>query len=231
MRAQRKTGLTLVELLIAISITSMMMTLVYGAFSRTFDSREFVVKSQERYHTVRSALERMTREISSAFVYDCREVDTPTGEDRYQTPFKVEREGSVTRMLFSSFSHLRLFRNAHESDQNVLAYYGESDPENSSQTNLIRREKVRIDGEPEEGGRALLLCPDVQEVKIECWDETKEDWVEEWDCSQIEHLNRLPRMVRVSLTFLNEYEEEMMLSAIARIFVQKPLANFIKRSQ
>jgi general secretion pathway protein J len=127
MTRTRKNGFTLVELLIAIGISGIITVLVYGSFARTFDTREFVLQSQERYHTVRVALERMAREISMAFVYDCREVDTPTGERRHKTLFKVEREGKVDRMVFTSFSHMRLFKDVNESDQNVLSYYGDPD--------------------------------------------------------------------------------------------------------
>jgi general secretion pathway protein J len=227
----RKSGFTLIELLIALTITGIIVTLVYGSFARAFESREFVTKAQERYHTVRVALERMAREISSAFVYDCRELDTPTGERRHRTLFKVEQEGKIDHMVFSSFSHLRLFRDTHESDQNVITYFGASDPDDSSKMNLMRREKARIDGEPEDGGVAQVLCPDIEQMSIELWDETKEDWVDEWDCSQIERLNRLPHMARITLTVVDEYGKESPFTVITRIFIQKPLANFIKRSQ
>jgi general secretion pathway protein J len=224
-------GFTLMELLIAIGISGMITVLVYGSFARTFDTREFVLQGQERFHTVRVALERMSREISMTFVYDCRELDTPTGERRHKTIFKVEREGKVDRMVFSSFSHLRLFKDANESDQNVLSYYSEGDPEDSSITNLVRREKTRIDGEPEEGGETLVLCPDIESLHFKLWDEEKEDWVEEWDCSQIERLNRLPNLVRITLTVIDEYKEEASFTTTTRIFTNKPLFNWMKPSQ
>ncbi len=224
-------GLTLIELMIAVAITAIIGTLVYGSFDRTFESREFVLRAQERYHTARLALERMSREISSAFVYDCRKLDTPTGEQRDQTLFKVDQEGKVPRVTFTSFSHLRLFRDVHESDQNVIVYYGENDSRDGRRLNLMRREKVRIDGRPEEGGQSQVACPDIVSLQVELWDENKQDWTDQWDCSQVERLNTLPRMVRLTLTVLDEYGKELPLRTIARLFIQKPLANFLKRSQ
>jgi len=229
-RATCRRGLTLIEVLIAVAITAIIATLIWGSFARAFDSRDFVLAAQDRYHTLRLALERMSREISSAFVYDCRELDTPTGEVRYRTPFKVEQEGDVSRMVFTSFSHLRMFRDVHESDQNVITYFGESDPDVPGQMNLMRKEKVRIDAQPEEGGRTQVLCPGVEKVSIQLWDETKEEWVDEWDCSQVERLNRLPQQVKVSITVIDERDQELTLATVARVFISKPLANFIKRS-
>lgn len=223
-------GLTLVEVLIAVAITAIIGTLVYGSFDRTYESREFVLRAQERYHTARLALERMSRELASAFVYDCRRLDTPSGELRHQTLFKVEPEGKVSRLTFTSFSHLRLFRDVRESDQNVIAYFGKNDRREGRRLNLMRREKPRIDDRPEEGGREQVLCPDILSLQIELWDETKQDWVESWDCSQVERLNTLPRMARLTLTVLDEYGKELALRTIARLHIQKPLVNFIKRS-
>jgi general secretion pathway protein J len=227
----KKSGFTLVEVIIAISILSMITVLVWGSFARTFDTREFVLNAQERFHTVRVALERMSSELSMAFVYDCREMETMTGEQRHRTLFKVDQEGDVDRLTFSSFSHLRMFRDVHESDQNIITYYGENDPDDSSITNLMRREKFRIDGEPEEGGQELLLCPDIVSLSFELWNQEKEDWTDDWDCSQIENRNELPSLVRIKLVVEDEYEEELAFTTIARIFVQKPLSNWLKKSQ
>jgi general secretion pathway protein J len=224
-------GFTLLEVLIAVAILSIIGTLVWGSFARTFAVRDAVFTMQERYHTIRLALERMSREISMAFVYDCRERDTVTGERRQRSIFKVEQEGHVDRMVFNSFSHLRLYRDARESDQNVLSYYGEDDPNESGKTNLMRKEKARIDGEPEEGGEALVLCPDIESVHFHLWDETKEEWAEEWNCTQVERLNTLPRLVKITLTVLGENGQELPFTTITRIFAQKPLANWIKPSQ
>ncbi len=224
-------GFTLIEIMIAVAILAIVSSLVYGSFARVFDARELVGRVQERYHNVRSALERMSREISMAFIYDCRELATPTGERRMWTTFKVEREGKIDRMIFDSFSHLRMVRDSNESDQNVITYYGEEDPDDPSVMNIMRKEKVRIDGEPEEGGQAMILCHDVESLHFELWDENKQDWVEEWDCTQVERQNQMPKLVRINLTVTNEQGEEMPFSTISRIFVTKPLSLWMKPSQ
>lgn len=226
-----RSGFTLVELLIAVSILVIITTLIYGSFTRSYDAREFVLAAQERFHTARLALYRMANEISMAFIYECREQNTPTGEPNLRTLFKLEHEGNVDRLLFASFSNLRLFRNVHESDQNVITYYGENDPQDSSKTNLLRKVKTHIDGNPEDGGKALLLCPDIEELSFELWDETKQEWVDEWDCSQVERLNQMPSLVRITLTVVDEYGKEMPFVTITRIFARKPLNNWMKPSQ
>jgi general secretion pathway protein J len=228
---RREAGFTLIEVLLAVTLLAMVSTLIYGSFARTFDAIDFVEGAQGRYHDVRLALERISREISMAFIYDCREVDTPTGEETFRTLFKSERQSDADRLVFTSFGHLRMVRDSNESDQNVLTFYGEDDPEDRNVTNLMRKEKSRIDGEPEEGGQAEILCRGIESLHFEFWDETKTEWVEEWDCSQIERLNQLPKLVRITLTVLDETGKELPLTTITRIFTTKPLSVWMKPSQ
>ncbi len=224
-------GFTLVELLIAVAILVIITTLVYGSFARSYDAREFVLQAHERFHTARLALHRMANEISMAFIFDCREQNTPTGELAVRTPFKLEHEGDVDRLMFASFSHLRMYRDVHESDQNIVTYFGENDPQDSSKTNLMRKIKTHLDGKPEDGGKALLLCPDIEELGFELWDDSKQEWEDEWDCSQVERLNQIPILVRIKLVVVDEYGKEMPFTTTTRIFTNKPLSNWMKPSQ
>jgi general secretion pathway protein J len=229
-RAPRAPGFTLVEVLIAISIVAIIGSLVFGSFARTFESRDVATRLQERSHLVRQAMERMARELSMAFIYDCQERPSATGEPKMRSVFRMDREGKVDRAQFFTFAHLRLQRDARESDQSLVSYYGENDPEELSRTNLMRREKVHLSGDPDDGGTAEVLLPDVEAVHFDLWDESKQDWAEEWNCQQIERLNQLPRLVRIRVTVRGENGEEQDYTTVARIFVNKPLFNWIKPS-
>jgi general secretion pathway protein J len=229
--ALKKSGFTLIEVMIALTIVAIISSLIYGSFAQTFSVREQVAQSQERYHSVRVALERMAREISMAFVFSCQQINTPMGERRQQTIFKLEHEGKFDKLTFTSFAHLRLFKDVHESDQNVLSYFGDDDPKHASQYNLMRREKTRIDGQPEEGGETQVLCPDIKELRFDFWDERKNDWVDDWDCSRVEWSDRpLPRLVRIKLTVAEGRDQHIQLSTIARIFTVKPLLGLMRSS-
>jgi hypothetical protein len=92
----------------------------------------------------------------------------------------------------------------------------------------MRREKARIDGQPEEGGETQVLCPDIKELRFDFWDNVKNDWVDDWDCSRIERQNQLPQLVRIKLVAAEGHDKQIKLSTIARIFTLKPLMNWIK---
>jgi general secretion pathway protein J len=197
-RRQRE-GMTLIEAMVAITILSMVTLLVYGGLSQTMRNRARMEAGTDRAHVVRVAMERMVREISQAFV--SIHVNPNTALIFSSTIFHGRREGRGSRLDFTSFSHRRLFRDAHESDQNELGYFlleHRDDETHEMHTVLVRRESRRIDESPEEGGQLTILIDDVREFELTYLDPLSIEWVEEWDTTGVE-TNRLPAQVRIRL--------------------------------
>jgi len=61
-------GFTLIEVMLALAILTFMMTIMWGSFTRTAADKRSIEAAQERLHTVRVALLRMTREIEMAYL-------------------------------------------------------------------------------------------------------------------------------------------------------------------
>src|SRR5262245_34106337 len=67
--AQRgQAGLTLIEVVIATSILAIMMTLVWSTIDSTADAKHYFEQVQERNHEIRLAMNRLVRDISSAYL-------------------------------------------------------------------------------------------------------------------------------------------------------------------
>jgi len=221
-RAQHKPtrGFTLVEAIIAISILGMMGTLVFGTFSGAMDGRERAEKITTHYHQVRQALLRMAREIQMAFLTEHRDCDDP----RTKTQFIAKRSSGGSRLDFASFSHFKSRADANESDQNELAYYVETDPDDSQMTSLFRREQHRIDDEPEEGGVAQVLAENVVDLAFEFYDPKEDRWEDEWDSTDIDYKDRLPMFVAIRLKVKGldgKDDEEFMTKT--RVFLRQPI--------
>ena len=60
-------GFSLVEALVTVVIMALIGMLTFGTFARAMDARERATAITDRYHGVRQAMLRMSREISSAF--------------------------------------------------------------------------------------------------------------------------------------------------------------------
>jgi general secretion pathway protein J len=133
--------------------------------------------------------------------------------------FHGRRQGRGARLDFTSFSHRRLYRDAHESDQNELGYFiTEHRDEETRQTHrvLVRRESRRIDDDPEEGGQQMILVDEVREFELDYFDPISLQWVDGWDTAGTE-MNRLPAQVRIHLvvpSLLNHNHDETYVTRV-----------------
>lgn len=222
---KRRQGMTLIEAMVAVTILAMVTLLVYGGLSQTMRNRARMEASMDRAHVVRVAMERMVREISQAFV--SIHVNPNTALIFSSTIFHGRREGRGSRLDFTSFSHRRLFRDAHESDQNELGYFlleHRDDETHEMHTVLVRRESRRIDESPEEGGQLTILIDDVREFELTYLDPLSIEWVEEWDTTGVE-TNRLPAqvMIRLVLPALLDPDDDEVYTTRAMVPIQYAL--------
>lgn len=196
---KRRAGFTLIEAMVAIAIVGIVATLVWGGFSQTARNKRRVERQLDRYHVIQSALTRMAREMKMAFVSAQQNPNQSLRTVR--TAFVGTRRGGSARIDFTSFSHERLVRNAHTSDQNELSYFVTDHPEKPAVDVLVRREQRRIDDEPRKGGHADILVEDVEELQLEYLDPKSGEWLRSWDTTQAAmQPNRLPSQVEIRLT-------------------------------
>jgi general secretion pathway protein J len=191
----RARGFTLVEVMIAVGITAVMAVMTIGALRALDRSTEIARLQDERYGAVRLALTRMSREISVAFISDNYDRSLQTRFRERPTLF-VGKEDSL---LFTAFAHVRLYRDAKESDQSIIEYTLDSDPDHSGEKALFRREKVRIDEEPDRGGTRSLVADRLSSIRFSYWDTKRKEWVHEWSTKSLDHADELPARVRIEL--------------------------------
>ncbi|MEW5848388.1 MAG: type II secretion system protein GspJ [Myxococcota bacterium] len=221
-RRRRARGFSIMEILIAATLLSIMGALLWSSFSSTLDSKERIEAATDRMDELRLAMSRMANEISHAFIsqHYWRE------ERRTKTLFKEGGSGIGDRLTFSAFTHQPMVANANESDQAIIAFYVDTDPDNGSQSALFRSIKRRIDEDPEheEGALEEVLCTNVQEVRFEYWNEALSDWRDTWDTEGVDTPNVLPRRVRITLTAKDETNREVKLTTQTSILLWQILA-------
>jgi general secretion pathway protein J len=200
MRSTRsRRGMTLVEIMVAITILAIVSTVVFGGFSQTMRNKRRIEEQADRAHVIRVAMERMVSELSMAYVSAHRPVDPAL--QVMNTCFIGGRGRRGHRIDFTSFSHRRLYRDAHESDQNELSYFLTENPDERDQLVLARREQNRIDDDPQRGGTIQVLVEDVIDFQAEYLDATTGLWTESWDTQNLtDQPNRLPAQVKLLLT-------------------------------
>ena len=198
-RKRRRAGFTLVELLVAIVILSLISMLIYSAFASMKRSREGIERVDDRYREGRLAMARMIRELQSAYISLHAPINTALLVQK--TAF-IGTSGTPTdRLDFDSFSNRRLDRNSHVSDQCELSYFGSPNPELPGVIDLARRVSTTLDLDPKKGGRVEVLATDIDLFDLQYLDPQTGNWVDTWDTTQsiTGQPARLPVQVRILL--------------------------------
>ena len=198
--AANQRGFTLIELVVSLSIVAFMMMLAWQTTSTAIFTRKNLSLEQERDHELRVATSRMVRDLGSAYL--SANEDQSTIERR--TRFVGKSEGTVDELRFSTMAHEVLWADANESEQTVITYSAEADPDDRSKTNLVRKELRRmpdpLDSQSETPAEVDLLLRDVERVKFEYYDFRDKGWKDRWDSTQADaERGRLPTRVRITI--------------------------------
>lgn len=215
--------MTMIEVLVSMAILVMMLVAVWSTFGSTLRGIEITEKSQERSMVIRTSISRMTSELSMAYL----SFNRPQAEPRHFTYFEGRSSGGSDNVTFSAFAHLRVRKDANESDQSLIQYFVADDPEDSSRQHLYRRESRRLTGDlPEELEKffpAYVVLEDVDSLELEYWDQQKNEWLEEWSTVGTDgQPDRLPERVKIKIG-VREGDEVIYYSAQTILFMQEKI--------
>lgn len=198
-RASSRLGFTLVEVMLAVFIVAMMSTLIWASFGRLIHVSRELEEAREHWHGVRVAMNRMSREISAAFISDNYDPNKYRRDDPSSRPtiFVMEDRGDRGRLAFTGFVNRRLYLDEKVSDQAVVEYYLDRDREGN--THLYRRQKNIIDERWDRDGEVAILLEHVSSLRFEWWDPERERWMGEYDTRRSEHHEHLPSRIRVQV--------------------------------
>ena len=221
----RARGFTLIEVMVAVSILAIVTTLTWASFKQTFSTKS-ADRGAGRAAIARcgSALERMARELSMAYVSQ----NEDTSQPERRTRFVGKHHGDIDEVTFSYFGHQRLYHDANEADTALVSYYAARDRDDSRKTNLMRREtrrlsNLKIDEQP---GEADIVCDDVVKLKLDYYDQRDKLWREEWLTTSLDgQPDRLPSKIRITLTVHDERGKEVPFQTEVRVAMTEPLNN------
>ncbi len=222
---RRPRGLTLIEVLLAITILATMSAIAWTSITQTFQTEEIASERQEFYRMVRLAMNRMSNEISMAYVagpdHGGEEITgEPLMPEDYEElgdigmwePVQFGMIGRDDELSFTSFAHTRTLAGEKASHHAQIGYELDryTNDEGRTVQRLIRRYNTNFDDDLTRGGTVQTMIPEVENLEFEFWDPgepelgTEEEladgrWVSEWDTTSREHAGRLPSRVRITL--------------------------------
>lgn len=222
-RASAK-GFTLMEIVIAIAITSFIGLGIGVAFNNTIKAKETIEKTAEHYRMLRTAMARMTREIGAAYVSD--RYDSKRYRDAFDRPTNFI--GARDKLMFTSLAHQRLSSDAKESDQMVVEYQVKTSTEKGvrNRNDLIRREKVVLEERMERGGTEDVLFEGAKKIEFQYWNSERKQWEDEWDTRRTDRKSILPTRVKIVLTALDEGGKEVKYTTQSRIMLNTEMPRY-----
>ncbi|HEY0882758.1 MAG TPA: prepilin-type N-terminal cleavage/methylation domain-containing protein [Archangium sp.] len=213
----KRSGFTLIEVVIAIAITSFIGVVIGVSFNTTIQNKDIIEGQAEHYRMLRAAMNRMVREIGAAYVSD--RYDPKRYRDAFDRPTNFV--GKRDQLLFTTMAHQRLYADAKESDQMVVEYSVKSspDPKAKGRQDLVRREKVQIEERMERGGTEDVLFEGAKKIEFQYWNSERKQWEDEWDTRRTERKSILPTRVKITLFAVDENGKEVKYTTQARIML------------
>lgn len=167
-------GFTLLEVLVAVALLASMSALMWESMHLTFKAREQISRIEDLNHAAQVAMRKLASDVSMAYLSNHVNPKEPTTKTLFV--------GKVDSMLFSYLGHERRQQGARESDQGVVEYRVERDPDGEGRA-LVRREKAIPDADPERGGVKEVLVSGVKEFRVQYWEDKtggEGDWKDDW---------------------------------------------------
>jgi general secretion pathway protein J len=199
-RRRGHAGVTLLEVLVASAILSLVGVMIFAAFEHTGRVRARLGSRQEHDHVARIALQKISRDLRGAFL--SAHVNPNQQLVAVVTAFVGRDSTPGDQVDMTTFTHRRLMRGVHEGDAAEVGYRVEARRGGEATVyDLLRRESARIDNDPLRGGTLDVLVPDVASFSLRYYDQATDQWVDTWDTTQATgQAGRLPPRVRVALT-------------------------------
>jgi type II secretion system protein J len=181
----------LIEVVVAIALLAVVMTLVYGAFSRSLEVTRETAEATERLRQVQLITERLIDELSAASYSfaDNRESGRFSGSSGTATDSDLR----LDRLVWSTFAHRRYVGERPESDVSEVEYRVEVDGDGDI-GRLVREERSNLLTEASWAVQIDDIAEGVTELRLRYL--ANAEWVDAWDAAQRQ---RLPEAVEVTV--------------------------------
>lgn len=204
-----ETGFTLIEVLLAIFIGSIVLTVLYSSFFQIIKAKDVAESELDLYHEARVVFSKMTEDFQSAYprgeVFNNSLISTSSF-------FIGTKDGDNSRVTLTSLSRRPAF-NAIDSDQAEISYYLEPVPQ-SDLFYLIREENPRIG--TDSGGIKYPISESLIRFNLRYMTEndSEESFVDEFNSDQT---GSLPKVVEVTLTMRSPRGEDVEFNTLILI--------------
>ncbi|MBC2715525.1 MAG: prepilin-type N-terminal cleavage/methylation domain-containing protein [Desulfobacteraceae bacterium] len=203
--AGKYNGFTLIEILIAVFIFSVVMSTIFGTFNAVISRTDAIKNGMGGYEMARTCLNRIALDLNAIYIdqkplYHPPDFDDPPDPYRFVGKETFAGNKNFSQLRFASTDHLSMTRNAENGIAEIVYYVKEQGyPESEF---VLKRSDTLYpydeDYEFEEKDSDPLLCEDIEEFSIIYFDKEGNEY-EKWDSESDFLKYATPRALKVKL--------------------------------
>jgi general secretion pathway protein J len=196
-------GFTLLEVLISVAIISIILTVIYGAYTSNLETVQSIRRDSEVTQAGRVTLDIMTRDLESLFFTT---MDKKEGEPKIKLGLIGRNESlggkPAGRMDLTTTNRLTPEKIGMQVDLCEVGYFLK-ETQGQNDLTLWRRDSNVVDEKLDEGGQAFELVRGVSALEIVYQDQDGQE-TDSWDTTvDDKDKQHLPLLIRIKLTLLD----------------------------
>ncbi len=231
LRSRNNTGFSLLEVLISIVLLVVISFSIFQAISETYKLRDVITHEGDFYNGIRLAMNVVQRDIEllySPLLMKPEEKKSnrpPSAEVDQELPEYTPSEffgppvdktgirptrffGSDSKLSFVSASHVRVYKDATETDLNKIGYALDTDTDQIPEPGLkmlIKTSSTAVfnyDELKDNSKRKYPLLHGIKKLQFRFYQKEKQQWYSSWDSEKSDFKDKMPDAVEVKLEVL-----------------------------
>lgn len=212
-RSHRRAGFTLIEIMVAVGIFSLVVAAIYTTWSAVLRSSKVGLDAAARVQRSRMAMQSIEEALTYAHMY-------AANADLY---WFEGQSGSAAMLSFVAKLPSSFPRGGKFGDLSMRRVeFSVEEGDNYARQLVLRQTPLLMEFDEDEQVYPLVLAKDVDEMVIEFWDSEEEDWIDEWT-----ETNQIPELVRVSLVTERETAAQKIVRRESTVLVS-PAAHAVQ---
>lgn len=210
-----KSGFTLIEVLIVVTITAIVLTMLYSSFSQLVTAKRRVETENELIQEANTILLKMRFDLVNAFPRG--NINSEVSSPSAYSYFTGSLEGDNSRIVFTSFAKDPTHYSTQSGQSEISYYLVPLRGEREDMFALMRKDNYWIGND--EAGAAYPISERVMSFRVNFLSErspalTNQEEVWEWNSSV---MRGFPKAVRVQIILLGNGGQEEVYSMIVAI--------------
>ena len=206
-KKNKEKGFTLIEVLIALVVFGIVISLIFASFKEIAFSAKTVHESSKNYEAANACLLIMTSDLESVFVNQAPKYVEP-GFNSDEDPYRFEGNNVIVKtdqfpvVRFTSRSHLPVNRDFQEGIAEIVYYVDEED---SGELVLKRSDRIHFENDFQRKKTHPVLCRKVKKMTFKYYNVDGGEF-DEWDSESDEFAYATPSYVTINIETGDEEE-------------------------